>query len=46
MVLNRGGQDGLAPGAGVLSLGHAAGKIVDTTAHESLVLTLTHPDAQ
>ena len=46
MVLNRGGQDGMVPGAGVLSLGYAAGKIVDTTAHESLVLTLTHPDAQ
>lgn len=46
MVLNRGGRDGAAPGAGVLSMGHAAGLIVDTTAHESLVLTLTHPESQ
>lgn len=46
MVLNRGGQDGATPGAGVLSMGHAAGLIVDTTAHESLVLTLTHPESQ
>ena len=46
MVLNRGGQDGLAPGAGVLSLGFAAGRVVDTTAQESLVLTLSHPEAQ
>ena len=46
MVLDRGGRDGLAPGAGIVSLGHAAGKVVDTTAHESLVLTLAHPKAQ
>ena len=46
MVLNRGGRDGLAPGAGILSQGFAAGRIVDTTAHESLVLTLTHDEAQ
>ena len=46
MVLNRGGRDGATPGAGVLSMGHAAGLIVDTTAKESLVLTLTHPEAQ
>ena len=46
MVLNRGGQDGLEPGAGVLSLGFAAGRVVDTTAQESLVLTLSHPEAQ
>lgn len=46
MVLDQGGRDGSFPGAGVLSLGFAAGKVVDTTAHESLVLTLTHPDAQ
>lgn len=46
MVLDQGGRDGLAPGAGILSIGHAAGKVVDTTAHESLVLTLAHPKAQ
>lgn len=46
MVLDQGGRDGLAPGAGILSVGHAAGKVVDTTAHESLVLTLAHPKAQ
>ena len=46
MVLNRGGRDGLAPGAGILSQGFAAGRIVDTTAQESLVLTLTHDEAQ
>jgi len=46
MVLDRGGRDGALPGAGILSLGFAAGKIVDTTAHESLVLSLAHPKAQ
>jgi len=46
MVLDRGGRDGSFAGAGVLSLGFAAGKVVDTTAHESLVLTLAHPEAQ
>lgn len=46
MVLNRGGRDGLAPGSGVLSQGFAAGRIVDTTSRESLVLTLAHADAQ
>lgn len=46
MVLDQGGRDGLAPGAGIVSVGHAAGKVVDTTAHESLVLTLAHPKAQ
>ena len=46
MVLDRGGRDGLAPGDAVLSMGHAGGKVVDTTAHEALVLTLTHPNAQ
>ena len=44
--LNRGGRDGLTLGAGILSQGFAAGRIVDTTAHESLVLTLTHDEAQ
>lgn len=46
MVLDRGGRDGARPGAGVLCLGFAAGKIVDTTAHESMVLTLAHQEAQ
>ena len=46
MVLNRGGYDGLKPGVGVLSQGFAAGRVVDTTAHESLVLSLIHPEAQ
>ena len=46
MVLDQGGRDGLVPGAGIVSVGHAAGKVVDTTAHESLVLTLAHPKAQ
>lgn len=46
MVLDQGGRDGLAPGSGIVSVGHAAGKVVDTTAHESLVLTLVHPKAQ
>ena len=46
MVIDQGGRDGLRPHAAVLSMGHAAGKIVDTTAHESLVLTLAHPKAQ
>ena len=46
MVIDQGGQDGIEPGDAVLSMGHAAGKVVDTTAHESLVLTLTHPNAQ
>ena len=46
MVLDQGGRDGLEPGAGIVSVGHAAGKVVDTTAHESLVLTLAHPKAQ
>jgi rod shape-determining protein MreC len=46
MVLGCGGRDGAMPGSGILSLGFAAGKIVDTTAHESLVLSLAHPKAQ
>ena len=46
MVVNRGGRDGLRPGSGVLSLGFAAGQIVDTTSFESLVLTVVHPEAQ
>lgn len=46
MVLDGGGAEGIAPGAGVLAMGHAAGKVVDTTAHEALVLTLVHPGAQ
>ena len=46
MVLDQGGRDGLEPGAGIVSVGYAAGKVVDTTAHESLVLTLAHPKAQ
>lgn len=46
MILNRGGRDGLTPGAGILSQGFAAGRIVDTTAHESMVLTLAHDEAQ
>ena len=46
MVLDRGGRDGATPGTGILSMGFAGGKIVDTTAHESLVLTLAHPEAQ
>ena len=46
MVVNAGGREGLRPGAGVLSVGFAAGRVVDTTAHEGLVLSLTHPEAQ
>ena len=46
MVLNRGGTGwGLRQAQALLSMGHAAGtQVVDTTAHESLVLTLTHPE--
>lgn len=46
MILDRGGRDGISPGTAVLSMGHAAGKVVDTTAHEAMVLTLIHPGAQ
>lgn len=46
MVVDQGGRDGVVPGVGVLSMGFAAGKVVDTTAYESLVLSLSHPEAQ
>lgn len=46
MVLDRGRQDGAFEGAPVLSNGHAAGKIIQVTDEEALVLTLTHPNTQ
>ena len=46
MVLDRGRTDGVFVGAPILSNGHAAGKIVQVTEHEALVLTLTHPNTE